>query len=192
MQISKYKELLLSIARMAILEELEGKRLIDKQALYEKYPFLKEKAAVFVTLNKRVQEDKPALLRGCIGSIMPYRSLLEDIIHNAKAAAFHDYRFPPLSREEFDDIELEISILSIPQRLEYDGYDDLKSKIKPFEHGVILEKNGHRATFLPAVWEKLPDFDIFFEHLCIKAGLERDCIKDNVDIKVYTVTEISE
>ena len=179
------KKILLKIAKEAIEEELYGKK-IDKELYLSLYPQLREKRAVFVTINKR------GSLRGCIGSLLPYRSLLEDLIQNAKSAAFYDPRFPPLSKEEYekDDLEIEISILSIPKPLEYSDIDDLKSKIKPFKHGVILSIDGYRATFLPQVWEQLPQFELFFAHLCQKAGLSADCLKYHPKIEVYEVEKI--
>lgn len=188
----KYYPLILSIARKAILEEFVGRPLIDKQALYEKYPFFREKAAVFVTLNKRRGGTGDLVLRGCIGSILPTRPFLEDLIHNAKAAAFHDYRFPPLTREEFDEVEIEVSILSLPKEVHYEDPEELRQIIRPYVHGVILTLGYNRATFLPDVWEKLPDFDLFFEHLCKKAGLPGDCLKYKPKIEIYTVQKISE
>ncbi len=184
-------QILLELARLAILEELTGKKLIDKEKYLALYPELAQKQAVFVTLNKKRSSGEP-VLRGCIGSILPTRSLIDDVIYNAKAAAFSDPRFPPLSPEEFDDIIIEVSLLSIPQYVEYTDIDDLRRKIIPGKHGVILKLNGRQATFLPQVWEDLPDFDTFFQHLCIKAGLPGNCLEYHPEIWVYTVKKIEE
>ncbi len=180
-------KVLLQIVHKAIEEEFGGKK-IDKEGYYLLYPALKEKRAVFVTINKRDS------LRGCIGSLIAYRPLLEDLIENAKSAAFKDPRFPPLSKEEYEsgDLEIEISILTPPKELNYSDIDDLKTKIKPNVHGVILTIQNYRATFLPQVWEQLPTFDAFFAHLCQKAGLTPDCLKYHPKIEVYEAIKIKE
>jgi AmmeMemoRadiSam system protein A len=174
------------LARMAILEKLENKKLINAPEWLARYPWLKEKRASFVTLRKH------GALRGCIGSIIPYRPLFEDIIENARAAAFADPRFPPLTKEEYPEIEVEISLLTIPQLLEYSDIEDLRKKIVPHKHGVILQLNNHQATFLPSVWEELPDFDTFFAHLCLKAGLTPNCLEFHPTIYTYEAIEVKE
>ncbi len=184
-------KILLKLARMSILEEFEGKKLIDKEEWIKKYPFLEEKRACFVTLKMK---DKPkgSNLRGCIGSILPYRPLIDDVVANAKAAAFEDPRFPPLSPEEFERIKIEISVLTIPEKLEYEDKEDLRKKIRPGIDGVILQLANHQATFLPSVWEELPAFDQFFAHLCIKAGLLGDCLMYHPIIYTYQAIEVEE
>lgn len=184
--------ILLEIARKAILEKLTGNSIIDKKELIKKYPFLKEKRAVFVTLNKRRKNKAFPELRGCIGSILPHRTLLDDLIHNARAAAFDDPRFPPLDIDEFDEVSIEVSILSVPEKVYYRDIDELKHLIVPGKHGVILKKDWNRATFLPDVWKKLPDFEDFFAHLCKKAGLQENCLLLHPDIEIYTVEKIEE
>jgi len=185
--LTELEEAMLEIAKLAIEEEFVGRPLIDKEYYLSRFPELARKGAVFVTLNKvRGGEE---ILRGCIGSILPTRPLIDDIIYNAKAAAFSDPRFPPLQPEELKNLEIEISLLSIPVKVEYTDKEDLRRKIIPGKHGVILNLNGRQATFLPQVWEKLPDFDMFFEHLCLKAGLPGNCLDYHPDIYVYTVKE---
>ncbi len=183
-------DVLLELARLAIYEGLTRKKLIDKQAYINRYPELSKKQAVFVTLNK-IEGDRSSL-RGCIGSILPVRPLIDDVIYNARAAAFNDPRFPPLSLPEFDEIKIEISLLSIPQKITYTTIDELKQKVKMFRHGVILKLSGRQATFLPQVWEQIPDFDLFFEHLCQKAGLAGNCLDYHPEIYVYEVKKIEE
>ncbi len=183
------KKIMLNIARIAIKEEFMGhKELNDevKKKLVAMYPQLGEPGAVFVTINER------SSLRGCIGSLVPHRPLIDDIIENAKAAAFADPRFPPLSPEEFDQITIEISVLGEPKPLEYSDIEDLKRKIRPGIDGVVLQLDGHQATFLPQVWEELPDFDQFFAHLCMKAGLPPNCLEYHPKILVYQVEKFSE
>lgn len=181
---------LLKLARLSIYEKLTGQKLIDRQKLLSEYPELGKEQAVFVTLEKT--DGKRESLRGCIGSLLPVRPLIDDVIYNAKASAFNDPRFPPLSLDEFDQIKIEISLLSIPQTVQYKTIDELKQIIKPFKHGVILNLSGRRATFLPQVWKQLPDFNTFFQHLCLKAGLPENCLKYHPDISVYEVKEIKE
>ncbi len=181
------KEILLEIARKSIEVEFNN-RHIDKEYLLKKYPELKEKRAVFVTLNK-----KDGNLRGCIGSLIAHRTLLDDIISNAKSASFSDPRFPPLKKEELKDITVEVSLLSPYKRLEYKDIDDLKSKIRPKIDGVILKLGTHQATFLPQVWEDIPDFNSFFAHLCQKAGVSPyGCLEKHPDIFIYQVDKIEE
>jgi AmmeMemoRadiSam system protein A len=178
--------ILLKIARASILEQFEGKTLINKKELIKEYPFLKEKRATFVTLKI---ENR---LRGCIGSILPRMTLIDDVIYNAKEAAFSDPRFSPLTKEEYDKIKIEISLLTIPQKLEYKDIDDLKDKIIPHKHGVILALGGYQATFLPSVWEELPKFELFFGHLCQKASMREDCLKYSPTIYTYETQTIKE
>jgi AmmeMemoRadiSam system protein A len=179
---------LIDIAKDAIKEELYKKSLIDKEELLRKYPSLSKKGAVFVTLQKR------EALRGCIGSLIAHRTLLEDLIHNAKAAAFSDPRFPPLTVEEFNskDFSVEISLLSEPRELPYSDIEDLKRKIRVNRDGVILKQGSYQATFLPQVWEQLPTFETFFAHLCQKAALSADCLKSHPQIFTYEVKKIEE
>jgi len=184
-------KILPKLARLSILEEFEGKRLLDKEEWVNKYPFLKEKRATFVTLKMK-NKPRGSNLRGCIGSILPYRELYDDVVANAKAAAFEDPRFPPLTREELDEVEIEVSVLTIPEKVDYEDVNDLRSKIRPGVDGVILQLANHQATFLPAVWEELPVFDLFFAHLCLKAGLPGDCLQYHPVIYRYQAIEVKE
>lgn len=183
------KDILLKIARDSINEKLTNQTIIDKEKLLKEYPSLAEERAVFVTIT----EDEN--LRGCIGSIVPRRSLLEDLIENAKSAAFSDPRFNSLSSEEFDKIKLEVSILTIPTEVEYDGLKDLEKKIKPSIDGVIIDLHGRRGTFLPQVWEQLPDFETFFAHLYLKAGIDMDYLSKTEEqpaVFIYQVEKFKE
>ncbi len=184
-------KILPKIARLSILEEFEGKKLINKEEWIEKYPWLSEKRATFVTLKMK-NKPRGSNLRGCIGSILPYRTFIDDVIANAKAAAFEDPRFPPLTPEEFEEVEIDVSVLTIPEKLEYENPDDLKTKIRPMVDGVILQLANYQATFLPSVWEELPNVDIFFAHLCLKAGLPGDCLMYHPVIYTYQAIEVKE
>lgn len=176
---------LLTLARSAIAAKLvDGagvKRPADASAA------LNEKCGCFVTLHKN------AALRGCIGTIEARQPLLSAVEENARHAAFDDPRFPPLAADELPAVAIEISVLSVPTALAYDDADDLLAKIQPGVHGLIISKAWHSATFLPQVWDQLPDKKSFLEHLCLKAGLERDCWKaGGLTVKTYTVTHFSE
>ncbi len=175
----------LKIARDAIKNHFSGETL-NRGLLLEKFPELKEQGASFVTLTLNGQ------LRGCIGSIIAHRVLLDDIISNALSSAFKDPRFAPLSEDELEEIRVEVSILTPPQKLEYRDLNELKSKIQVGVDGVIIKKGYHQATFLPQVWEELSSFEIFFAHLGQKAGLARDYLNDFPEIHLYQVKKIKE
>ena len=134
--------------------------------------WLKIPRATFVTLKK--DHD----LRGCIGSLEARRPLAEDVIANARAAAFKDPRFAPLARAEFDAINIEVSLLSPPKRLLFEDHAGLIRQLRPGEDGIILEYGdeaaGRHATFLPQVWENLPDPEQFIAQLKHKAGIAAD------------------
>jgi len=179
------KEVLLSLARAAIKNHfLHGS--LETSNLLEEYPFLKEQGASFVTLSIDGQ------LRGCIGSIIAHRSLFDDIIHNAQAAAFKDPRFMPLSEGELDRTCIEVSLLTEPKNLEYSDMNDLKSKVRIGIDGVILKSDNYQSTFLPQVWEQLKTHELFFSHLCQKAGLDASCLKEHPQILLYQVQKVKE
>lgn len=182
------KKYMIKIAKDAILEEFLQKPLIDRDELLKAHPELGKKGAVFVTLQKRKN------LRGCIGTLVAHRILIDDLISNAKYAAFRDSRFRPLTKAEFDDknFNVEISLLSEPKQLRYRDINDLKKKIKVGVDGVILKDGNYQATFLPQVWEQLPRFDAFFAHLCQKAGLRSNCLENSPQIYLYRVEKIEE
>ncbi len=171
------KKVLLSLARKSIEEELFGKRLnIEEKEISQK---LKQKRGCFVTLNKNHD------LRGCIGTILPYQPLFKCVIDNAKNAAFQDPRFRPLSKEEFSKIKIEISVLTEPKEITFSTPEELIEKLQPGKHGVIIEKYGFSATFLPQVWEHFRTKEEFLGNLCLKAGLSPNCWKENCKVLVY-------
>ena len=109
------------------------------------------------------------------------------------AAAFHDYRFPPVNADELENISIEISRLTIPVPLDYESPDDLLQKLRPGIDGVVLKHDMHRATFLPQVWEKLPSPVTFLEHLCQKMGGSPDLWrKEILEVLIYQVEEFHE
>jgi AmmeMemoRadiSam system protein A len=181
------KNTLLILARASIAEAVGLSYTLDLEALLEENPWLEEQGASFVTLTTSGNR-----LRGCIGSIIAQQKLYEDIIHNAKSAAIHDPRFPSLTQKEFEGITVEVSILSEPEPSEYDSIEDLKSKIRVGIDGVVLKYGVYQATFLPQVWDQLPTFELFFSHLCQKAGMEADCLGRIPEILTYQVEEYKE
>jgi AmmeMemoRadiSam system protein A len=157
---------------------------IDGKDLPEKF---QERLGTFVTITI------DGNLRGCIGHIMPRETVIEGIRENAINAAFRDPRFPPLTKEEFDKIEIEISILTAPQELTYSDAEDLLHKLRPGKDGVIITKGYHEATFLPQVWDQLPDKEEFLTHLCMKAGLSHDSWKkEKLQVSTYQVQAFEE
>jgi len=180
------KEIYLKIARQAIEDHLYNRNTLKRESLLERYPELLQEGATFVTLT---QEGN---LRGCIGSLVAHRSLLDDLIANARSAAFHDPRFMPLTSDELSKIEIEVSLLSPPRQVTYTTTEELKIKIAIGIDGVVLRLDGRRATFLPQVWEELPSFELFFMHLCQKAGLQKSCLEAHPHIEVYQVEKIKE
>ncbi len=140
---------------------------------------LREPGASFVTLHRHGQ------LRGCIGSLEAHRPLIEDVAYNAFAAAFRDPRFLPLEAKELDGLDLEISVLSRPEPMEFDSEQDLLRQLRPGVDGLILQEGGNRGTFLPSVWESLPEPRLFLQQLKLKAGLAPDYWSDSVRVWRY-------
>jgi AmmeMemoRadiSam system protein A len=155
---------LLKVARKTIESKLfkSKESQIDWNTVPDIY---KHKLGTFVTLT--IENN----LRGCIGHIIPRETLIEGVKINAVNAAFKDPRFLPLTKEEFENIEIEISVLTPPAKLSYEDAEDLLKKLRPGVDGVIIKKEFHESTFLPQVWEQLPDKKEFLAHLCLKAGL---------------------
>lgn len=137
--------------------------------------------ATFITLNL------DGKLRGCIGTLQARRSLLEDVMANAIASAFRDPRFPELSSDEFAQLEISIAILGEAVAIDFKDEEDLLKQLQPGEDGLILtEKDtSHRATFLPAVWEKMASPTQFWQALKRKAGLKEDYWSDNIEVSRY-------
>jgi AmmeMemoRadiSam system protein A len=176
-------KVLLQLAKSAIIGYFDSTAL-DKEKLLKQHPFLSKKGASFVTLNLHNN------LRGCIGSIIAYRTLYEDIVNNAISSAFKDPRFKPLSINELSDLYLEVSILSETEPIEYNDYNDLKNKIVPKLDGLILEYENYQGTFLPQVWDQLQDVDQFLEHLSYKAGASPNIYNSHPSMYRYRVQKM--
>jgi AmmeMemoRadiSam system protein A len=143
-------------------------------------------AATFVTLTKHGQ------LRGCIGTLEAHRPLIEDVRENAHAAAFRDPRFSPVQREEFSQIVVEVSLLSQPEPMAVESEADAIESLRPHLDGVVLEYGHYRSTFLPQVWEQLPEPRQFLQYLKRKAGLPADFWADGVQLSRYGVQKWGE
>ncbi len=141
---------------------------------------LGEPGASFVTLHKQGE------LRGCIGSLQAFRPLLTDVAENAFAAAFRDPRFAPLRVHELPDLTLDISVLSVPEPMNFDSEQDLLRQLRPHRDGLILQDGPQRGTFLPSVWEALPDAERFLQQLKLKAGLTPDHWSENIRVWRYS------
>ncbi|MBN2391599.1 MAG: AmmeMemoRadiSam system protein A [Anaerolineae bacterium] len=144
--------------------------------------------AAFVTLRTRRGD-----LRGCIGSLEARRPLVEDVRENAIAAALRDPRFPPVKTAELANLVVEVSVLTTPEPLDFDGPEDLLRKLRPNIDGVLIERGWNRATFLPQVWEQLPSPEEFLGNLCYKAGLPPNAWHwPDLKISIYQVEKFEE
>jgi AmmeMemoRadiSam system protein B/AmmeMemoRadiSam system protein A len=171
-------EALLPIARSSI-----GGVLGLDFATRHDHPALHRFGACFVTLTRNRQ------LRGCIGSLQAHRTLLEDVKANAKAAAFMDPRFQPLSVTEFRQVRVEVSLLSPSEPMRFAHEEEAVAGLRPGVDGVILEWTRHRGTFLPQVWDQLPDARSFLRQLKRKAGLAESFWAEDLRLHRYTVTK---
>lgn len=149
-------------------------------------PELLVQRATFVTLTTPAEG-----LRGCRGVIEASRPLALDVWHNAYASAFDDPRFLPVSETEFDDLIVEISVLSELEPLFVSSEDELRRVLVPEHHGIVLTWRNRRATFLPKVWEHLPDAGEFLAQLKMKAGLPWDFWAPDIEIDIYTTDLVS-
>ncbi|MBN1578889.1 MAG: AmmeMemoRadiSam system protein B [Chitinispirillaceae bacterium] len=176
------KKLLLLLARQSLEASVRGKPFEGPGDVPAE---VKENSGCFVTLTVG------GALRGCIGYIEPIKPLYRAVIENAANAALHDPRFPQVTPGELQKIVLEVSVLTKPEPLPYKDADDLLRKLVPNRDGVILRKGGHQSTYLPQVWEQLPDREDFLEQLSIKGGMPRDGWK-TAEVKTYRAIHFEE
>ena len=172
---------LLSMARAAIAHALGREGTADEVA-----PWLQDKGACFVTLTQKGR------LRGCIGSIQARRPLAQDVQANAVAAALHDPRFPPLTAKELEYTQIEVSLLSPMQALTFTSEADALAQLRPGVDGLVFEFERYRSTFLPQVWEQLPDPQEFVAQLKSKAGLPHQFWAEGVRLHRYSVQKWTE
>ncbi len=173
--------LLLLLARDAIGERLglDGRRPPED-------PRLTEQGAAFVTLTLDGE------LKGCIGSVEAHRPLGEDVRKNAVAAAFHDPRFSPLTREEFGRVKIEVSVLSPVETMPHRTEEDIISQLRPGQDGVVIRYKERQATYLPQVWQHFDDPKKFLAELKRKARLDPDFWSVEMEVGRYTLLNWSE
>lgn len=174
-------DVLLAVARGAVAERFGATAMLIPERSW-----LAKLAATFVTIN---HGDR---LHGCIGTVEPRRSLLEDLRHNAVMAAFHDPRTRPLRADELDLVTFSVAILGPPSTLEYRDEADARRQLRPHIDGVILSFSGYRGLFLPQVWETLPERGAFLDNLKRKAGLPTTFWDDRIELERFEVTKFAE
>jgi AmmeMemoRadiSam system protein A len=181
------RAVLLGLARQAVEQAAAGLELpaVDLEKLP---PRLREDGVAFVTLTGPGGD-----LRGCIGGLEAVQPLALDVVEHAAAAALDDPRFYPVRPQEVPSLHIEVSCLTRPMPLEYDTPEQLPERLCPGVDGVVLYNGYHRATFLPQVWEKLPDPHSFLAHLCQKMGAPSDLWRrKKLQVEIYHVEEFHE
>ncbi len=174
------------VARQSIESAVQGSGL-PKLDLKSYSSILRAEGASFVTLTQN------GILRGCIGTLQAYQPLVLDVREHAIAAALDDPRFPPVRMEEVADLEIEISCLTPAQLLDYSDAEDLIAKLHPGRDGVVLRDERRRATYLPQVWEKIPNVEDFLDSLCLKMGAPRNLWRHkHLLVETYRVEEFGE
>ena len=184
MQSIELGEALLALARGAIAEQFGRDDVAP--AAHRRHEALDRPGATFVTLTQRGQ------LRGCIGSLEAHRALLRDVRENALAAAFRDPRFAPLAESEFEITRVEVSLLTAPEPMAFRDEADFMAQLRPGVDGIVFQYGRHRSTFLPQVWESLPEPNQFMQQLKRKAGLPPNFWHEEVSISRYEVTKWKE
>jgi len=176
---SEEKKYLLSLSRKT-LEQYLKKGEIIKVSPENLSPALRKMRGCFVTLTKNGR------LRGCIGYLQPRKPLCDCVIENTINAAVHDTRFPvPVSLEELDSITIEISVLTVPKKLELKNRAELPDHLAAGRDGLILRRGWRQATYLPQVWEYFPTKKDFLNSLCQKGGMSAGCWR-NQDTEIFT------
>ena len=178
---------LLAIARRSLDEALCPDREPRVEADPEPPPWLSAPGATFVTLRR-----PDGSLRGCLGSLEARRPLIDDLRANTVAAASRDPRFAPVTRDELDGLRIEVSWLGEPEALSFEDEASARRALRPAVDGIVLTYRGHRATFLPQVWEVLPEARDFLAQLKHKAGLAPDFWHPEIRLARYTVDKWSE
>lgn len=180
--VAEHKQQLLELAGEAIRKGLCGETLSVQAADYPEP--LRVRRATFVTLHV------DARLRGCVGTLEARRTLVEDVASNAYGAAFRDMRFSALTWPEYERLDIHISVLSLPEPMQFSSEAELLAQLRPRVDGLIIEEGHHRGTFLPSVWEQLPDPREFLRNLKHKAGLPPDYWSSRLRVQRYTTESI--
>lgn len=173
---------LLELARASVRKGLCGETLAVRAEAYP--PTLRAPRASFVTLKVEGR------LRGCVGSLEARLPLVVDVVRNAHAAAFRDPRFPALTWPEFERLDIHLSLLTPPEPLAVGCEEELLALLRPGVDGLVLSEGARRGTFLPSVWEELPEPHEFLRHLKLKAGLPADYWSPTLRIERYTTESI--
>jgi AmmeMemoRadiSam system protein A len=182
------QNILLDLARRTLERTTRGESPPDPD-LDRLPPALVEDRACFVTLRRRVD----GALRGCTGTLIAHHPLAQEVVSMTIQTAFSDPRFRPVSEDEVDGLHLEISVLTPPQPLAFDGSEDLLHKLHPGTDGVTLKLDNRRATFLPQVWESYPDPRVFLSLLCEKMGRAPDAWRNpHLEVETYQAVIIEE
>ena len=178
------QELLLELARTSLVSAVASSPAPE---LFEPPASLLKQRACFVTLTQA------GVLRGCMGNLLPRAPLYKTVIENTRNAALRDPRFPPVQEDELGVVQVEITVLSELQPLSYNSVDDLLSQLQPSEHGVFLQIGTRIATFLPQVWEQVPDRIQFLDRLAQKSGCSPSAWRDQqAELCIYYAESFAE
>mgnify|MGYP002620751147 CR=1 FL=1 len=172
---------LLALARASIAHGVTHETVL-RPSLQDYSERLRAMGASFVTLHLDGE------LRGCIGTLEAHQPLVLDVAHNAHAAAFKDPRFLPVSAAELARLEIHISVLNPAEEIQVQSQQDLVQQLRPGVDGVIIQEGTHRGTFLPSVWDQLPEPAQFLAHLKLKAGLSAGYWSPSMKVWRYTTT----
>ena len=180
------RKFLMTLARKTLLQAAKG-QAPPKINTAEVPKQLLEPKACFVTLKRSGQ------LRGCIGGFFPEQPLFKEVVDKTASAAMKDRRFKPVSPDELDKIEIEISVLTVPKPLAFESPEDLLARLRPYIDGVILRKGRMQSTYLPQVWDQMPDKETFLGQLSRKAGMApTDWRKPGLTVLTYQVEAFHE
>ncbi|MEM7586574.1 MAG: AmmeMemoRadiSam system protein A [Acidobacteriota bacterium] len=177
---------LLRIARSHLQRTLASLDPEPEDILSNAEPWLLEDGAVFITLRKRGE------LRGCVGSLIARRPLIEDVRENVVAAAQRDPRFLPVEASELDALTIEVTLLSQLEPMEVVDETDALAQLRPHQDGIVLTFGSRRSTFLPQVWDSLPTPGTFLAELKRKAGLSPTFWHEDLRLQRYHVDKWSE
>ncbi len=181
----EFGEVLIELARASIERGLGGHEALTVDP-YQYPRELRAKRSTFTTLKKDGQ------LRGCIGTLDPRRPLISDVAWSAYSAAYHDTRFPPLEREEYDGLTVEISILEPLREIHCESQDKLLAGLRPGVDGLVIRDSQRQASFLPSVWKGLPEPERFLAELKLKAGFTADHWSPDMRAWAFEVEEVGE
>jgi len=180
------KRWLLKVARAALHAAAHGEPFLPVDTT-QLSPAVQTPACCFVTLTQRDQ------LRGCMGGLRAERPLYDEVQERTAQSALQDFRFPPVTPAEVPEIEIEISVLTEPQRLTYAKPEDLLHLLRPNVDGVVLAQGVRRATFLPQVWDRVPDPHQFLSMLCEKMGVPPSTWRrTKLGVETYEVEKFTE